>query len=72
MPELRLGLMTKSQLVPKVVDTGPVIAQRAVEVHASDTEGSLHERIKTVERAMLVEELPRLLRDPGHETRRHP
>ncbi len=54
------------------VDTGPVIAQRAVEVHASDTEGSLHERIKTVERAMLVEELPRLLRDPGHETRRHP
>ena len=44
------------------VDTGPIVAQRAVEVHGSDTEDSLHERIKAVERAMLVEELPRLLR----------
>lgn len=46
------------------VDTGPVIAQRAVEVRDDDTEESLHERIKTVERALLVEQLPRLLVGP--------
>lgn len=52
------------------VDTGPIIAQRAVEVLPEDTEESLHERIKTVERALLVEELPRLLgrRDVGAPT----
>ena len=43
------------------VDTGPIVAQRAVEVHEGDTEETLHERIKTVERAMLVEELPGLV-----------
>lgn len=44
------------------VDTGPIIAQRAVEVRDGDTEDSLHERIKTVERQLLVEALPGLLR----------
>lgn len=44
------------------VDTGRILAQRAVEVLPDDTEERLHERIKVVERAMLVEELPRLLR----------
>lgn len=44
------------------VDTGRILAQRAVEVHDDDTEESLHERIKVVERAMLVEALPRLVR----------
>ena len=37
------------------VDTGPVIAQTAVDVRDDDTEESLHERIKAVERAMLVD-----------------
>ena len=37
------------------VDTGPIIAQRAVAVEDDDTEGSLHERIKVVEREMLVD-----------------
>mgnify|MGYP002714434248 CR=1 FL=1 len=37
------------------VDTGPIIAQRAVAVEDGDTEGSLHERIKVVEREMLVD-----------------
>jgi phosphoribosylglycinamide formyltransferase-1 len=37
------------------VDTGPVIAQTAVEVRDDDTEESLHERIKTVERQLLVD-----------------
>ena len=36
------------------VDTGPIIAQRAVAVEDDDTEGSLHKRIKVVEREMLV------------------
>jgi phosphoribosylglycinamide formyltransferase 1 len=44
------------------VDTGPILAQRAVSVLAGDTEASLHERIKVAERAMLVHALPGLLR----------
>lgn len=32
------------------VDTGPILAQHAVEVHPGDDEASLHERIKVVER----------------------
>ncbi|GAA2635560.1 phosphoribosylglycinamide formyltransferase [Streptomyces axinellae] len=48
------------------VDTGPVIAQRAVEVLDADyTDGgaALHERIKEVERRLLVEVVERLARD---------
>ena len=44
------------------VDTGPVIAQRAVEVADDDDEASLHERIKAVERAMLVGYVGRMAR----------
>lgn len=44
------------------VDTGPILAQRAVAVRPDDTEESLHERIKVVERQMLVELLPELAR----------
>ncbi|WP_233195657.1 phosphoribosylglycinamide formyltransferase [Corynebacterium sp. 13CS0277] len=36
------------------VDTGPIIAQRPVEVLPGDTEEVLHERIKVVERALIV------------------
>lgn len=36
------------------VDTGPVLAQRAVPVEPDDTEETLHERIKVVERELLV------------------
>ncbi|MET7995615.1 MULTISPECIES: phosphoribosylglycinamide formyltransferase [unclassified Amycolatopsis] len=42
------------------VDTGPVIAQEAVVVEADDTEDVLHERIKAVERRLLVETIERL------------
>jgi phosphoribosylaminoimidazolecarboxamide formyltransferase/IMP cyclohydrolase len=44
------------------VDTGPVIAQRRVDVLAGDTEASLHERIKVEERGMLVDAVARIAR----------
>jgi phosphoribosylglycinamide formyltransferase-1 len=49
-------------LVDEGVDTGPIIAQRAVEVLDDDDEASLHERIKTVERALLVDVVGRIAR----------
>lgn len=42
------------------VDTGPILAQRACEVLEDDTEDSLHERIKVLERTMLVEAIATL------------
>jgi len=36
----------------EVLDDGPILAQRRVEVLPTDDEASLHERIKTVERAL--------------------
>ena len=47
-------------LVDHGVDTGPIIAQRAVEVLPDDDEASLHERIKVVERELLVQTLAAL------------
>lgn len=41
-------------LVDDGVDTGPVLAQQVVMVEQSDTEEVLHERIKAVERDLLV------------------
>jgi phosphoribosylglycinamide formyltransferase 1 len=49
-------------LVDAGVDTGPIVAQRAVDVLDGDTPESLHERIKTVERAMLVDSVGRMAR----------
>lgn len=47
-------------LVDEGVDTGPIIAQEAVSVLPDDDEASLHERIKVVERRLLVEVVARL------------
>ncbi|MDN5668571.1 MAG: phosphoribosylglycinamide formyltransferase [Renibacterium salmoninarum] len=44
------------------IDTGPIIAQRAVTVLDDDTEASLHERIKVAEREVLIEVLAGLAR----------
>jgi phosphoribosylglycinamide formyltransferase-1 len=45
------------------VDTGPIIAQVTVPVLDDDTEETLTERIKVVERAQLVEQVGRLVRE---------
>jgi phosphoribosylglycinamide formyltransferase 1 len=45
------------------VDTGEIIAQEEVEIKPSDTEESLHERIKIVERRLYVATLQKLLTD---------
>lgn len=42
-------------LVDAGMDTGPILAQQAVEVLDGDDEASLHERIKVVERRLLVD-----------------
>lgn len=49
-------------LVDAGVDTGPIVAQRAVEVEPDDTEELLHERIKVVERRLLVDTVAGLAR----------
>jgi len=47
-------------MVDAGIDTGPIVAQRAVEVRQDDDEETLHERIKVVERALLVEVVGRM------------
>lgn len=43
------------------VDTGPIISQKKVEILEGDTEESLHERIKIVERGLIVATIASLL-----------
>jgi phosphoribosylglycinamide formyltransferase 1 len=50
-------------LVDAGVDTGPILAQEAVVVEPDDDEASLHERIKVVERRLLVDVVARLVRE---------
>lgn len=42
-------------VVDNGVDSGPIISQERVPVHAGDTESMLHERIKPVERRLLIQ-----------------
>lgn len=42
-------------IVDALVDNGPIIDSREVEIEASDNETSLHEKIKSKEQLMLVE-----------------
>jgi phosphoribosylglycinamide formyltransferase 1 len=57
-------------LVDDGVDTGPVLAQRAVEVCPGDTVESLHERIKIEERRLLVSTVAALARSGATVTGR--
>lgn len=50
-------------LVDAGVDTGPILAQTAVPVLDGDDARTLHERIKVVERAMLVDTVGRIARE---------
>jgi phosphoribosylglycinamide formyltransferase-1 len=50
-------------LVDDGIDTGPIVAQRAVDVLDGDDVETLHERIKSVERDMLVDTVGRMVRD---------
>jgi len=45
------------------VDTGPIVAQSVVAVQDGDSVEGLHERIKAVERRMLVDYVGRMVRD---------
>lgn len=47
------------------VDTGKILAQQRVPIHADDTEDTLHARIKTLERSLLIEVLHTLI--PNNE-----
>ncbi|MGJ4844541.1 phosphoribosylglycinamide formyltransferase [Leifsonia sp. Le1] len=42
-------------VVDNGVDAGPIISQERVPVHPDDTEAALHERIKPVERRLLID-----------------
>ncbi|WP_336028070.1 phosphoribosylglycinamide formyltransferase [Geodermatophilus sp. FMUSA9-8] len=57
-------------LVDAGVDTGPVLAQREVPVLPGDDEDRLHERIKAVERTLLVETVARLVTGTTEESAR--
>jgi phosphoribosylglycinamide formyltransferase 1 len=50
-------------LVDAGVDSGPILAQTAVPVLDGDDEGTLHERIKVAERALVVDTVGRMVRD---------
>lgn len=50
-------------LIDEGVDTGPIVAQAAVEVRDNDSESSLHERIKTVERDLVVHTVGTMVRE---------
>ena len=52
-------------IVDDGVDTGEILAQRRVSVEADDDEASLHERIKVVERELLLEVLETLCAKEG-------
>jgi phosphoribosylglycinamide formyltransferase-1 len=45
------------------VDSGPIVAQAAVPVLDGDDEATLHERVKVVERTLLVQTVGRMARD---------
>ena len=50
-------------MVDEGVDTGHILAQRAVDVLPDDTEATLHERIKVVERELLVQVVNELAKE---------
>ena len=50
-------------LVDSGVDTGPIVAQEAVDIEPGEDADKLHERIKVVERRLLVDVIERIARE---------
>ena len=50
-------------IVDEGVDTGPILAQAVVDVRDNDTQETLHERIKTKERDLVVRTVGTMVRD---------
>ena len=50
-------------LVTEDVDAGPILAQEAVPVLEDDTEETLHERIKEVERRLYPDVIEKMVRE---------
>lgn len=50
-------------VIDQGVDTGPIVAQAAVDVHDDDTVATLHERIKAAERSLVVASVGRMARE---------
>jgi phosphoribosylglycinamide formyltransferase-1 len=48
-------------IATEAVDDGPILAQQAVTVEPDDSEASLHERIKAVERTLYPDTIRRFL-----------
>ena len=63
---------TTVHIATEEVDTGPILAQEAVYVEDADTEASLHERIKAVERRLYPATIRRFLDSVGPLTDRNP
>ena len=55
---------TTVHIATEEVDAGPILAQEAVRVEPGDTELTLHERIKEVERRLYPETIRLFLEDP--------
>jgi phosphoribosylglycinamide formyltransferase-1 len=54
---------TTVHVATEEVDAGPILAQEKVDVRPDDTEATLHERIKAVERRLYPETIRRFLSD---------
>lgn len=59
-------------MVDAGVDTGRILAQRAVDVLDTDTVETLHDRIKVAERALLLEVVAELATEGDHVPGPHP
>jgi len=57
-------------LVDSGVDTGPILAQQPVFVMDDDDEATLHERIKEIERVLLVDVVERFVEGRSDSKRR--